>query len=215
MTRARDERPARFVWELRRLERGRLAQLRRGLGGDERGVHWLEGLYVRSGYGEAGRTDRDALRLLAGLYALKPQARDEGEEAEAPPPAAAEPAPSVGTLMGRLYRAQERRPSTEKRFLALLDADREGLGYHLRQAVTLLATEHLSPDWEGLTGDLLRWGDPVRRRWARDFYREIAHDTKAGDGDGDGDGEADLAPTDPTPSPLPTAPIPDDEGETL
>ncbi|MDO4264524.1 MAG: type I-E CRISPR-associated protein Cse2/CasB [Deinococcus sp.] len=135
MTQARehrpDDRPARFVHELARLERGPLAQLRRGLGGDGRSVYWLEGLYVRTGYGEAPKHTKDALHLLAGLYALKPQARDEGEESEVPgeaeAAARAEAAPTIGRLMGRLYVAQGARPSTEKRFLALLDADRDGL----------------------------------------------------------------------------------------
>lgn len=188
MTRTTDERPARFVAELRRLERGPLAQLRRGLGGDERGTYWLESLYVRSGYGEARASEKDVLQLVAGLYALKPQARqDDGDGAEAAEAEAqesadtaarAEKAPTIGTLMGKLYLAQGERPSTEKRFLALLDADRDGLGYQMRQTVMLLATEDLTPDWVRLTTDLLHWGDGVRRTWAREFYREISRETK-------------------------------------
>ncbi|MPY66556.1 type I-E CRISPR-associated protein Cse2/CasB [Deinococcus sp. SDU3-2] len=170
--------------ELSRLERGPLAQLRRGLGGDERGVYWLEGLYTRTGYGTAESYQKEALQLVAGLYALKPQARqDEGDAAEietAPAGNAdAEKGPSIGLLMGRLYLAQGSRPSTEKRFLALLDADRDGLNYQMRQAVTLLATEDLTPDWVRLTRNLLYWGDRVRREWAQDFYREISREAKA------------------------------------
>lgn len=177
-----DDRPARFVAELSRLERGPFAQLRRGLGGDERGVYWLEGLYTRTGYGEAKPFEKEALGLVAGLYALKPQARqDEGDAAKVEPPAEnadTEKGPSIGLLMGRLYLAQGSRPSTEKRFLALLDADRDGLNYQMRQAVTLLDTEDLTPDWVRLTTDLLRWGDRVRRGWAQDFYREISREAK-------------------------------------
>lgn len=200
-----DDRPARFVAELARLERGPLAQLRRGLGGDERGVYWLEGLYTRTGYGTAQEYEKDILRLVAGLYALKPRARqDEGDAAEVETPPAetadSEKAPSIGTLMGQLYLAQGARPSTEKRFLALLDADRDGLPYHLRQAVTLLATKALTPDWVRLTRDLLRWGDRVRRGWAQDFYREISRETTKQD-------EASaVAPSDealPAPTPAP------------
>ncbi|WP_234009290.1 type I-E CRISPR-associated protein Cse2/CasB [Deinococcus sp. NW-56] len=178
-----DDRPARFVAELSRLERGSLAQLRRGLSGDERGVYWLEGLYTRTGYGTAEPYQKEALGLVAGLYALKPQARqDEGDAAEVETPPAentdAEKGPSIGLLMGKLYLAQGSRPSTEKRFLALLDADRDGLNYQMRQAVTLLATEDLTPDWVRLTTDLLYWGDRVRRQWAQDFYREISREAK-------------------------------------
>lgn len=180
-----DERPARFVAELKRLERGPLAQLRRGLGGDERSVYWLEGLYTRTGYGEAKPGSKRVLQLLAGLYALKPQARDGDEENEAPNPAEAmakaEKAPSIGRLMGRLYVSQGARPSTEKRFLALLDADRDGLNYQMRQAVMLLATEDLTPDWVRLAQDLLHWNDITRRRWAQDFYGEIYRDQNDND----------------------------------
>ncbi|KEF35523.1 CRISPR-associated protein Cse2 [Deinococcus sp. RL] len=200
-----DDRPARFVAELDRLERGPLAQLRRSLGGDERGVYWLEGLYTRTGYGAAKEYEKDALQLVAGLYALKPRARqDEGDAAEEETPPAEtvnpEPAPSIGTLMGQLYLKQDRRPSTEKRFLALLDADRDGLPYHLRQAVTLLATENLTPDWARLTRDLLRWGDRVRRAWAQDFYREISREPTA-QADAPPAASSDEARPAPTPAP--------------
>lgn len=200
-----DDRPARFVAELDRLERGPLAQLRRSLGGDERGVYWLEGLYTRTGYGAAKEYEKDALQLVAGLYALKPRARqDEGDAAEEETPPAEtvnpEPAPSIGTLMGQLYLKQDRRPSTEKRFLALLDADRDGLPYHLRQAVALLATENLTPDWARLTRDLLRWGDRVRRAWAQDFYREISREPTA-QADAPPAASSDEARPAPTPAP--------------
>lgn len=202
-----DGRPARFVAELARLERGPLAQLRRGLGGDERDVYWLESLYVRSGYGTAKDFEKDILRLVAGLYALKPRARrDEGDAAEEEtlPADTADPekGPSIGTLMGQLYLAQGARPSTEKRFLALLDADRDGLPYHLRQAVALLASEDLTPNWARLTRDLLRWGDRVRREWAQDFYREISREPTA-QADDPSAAPADEALPAPTPAPQP------------
>ncbi|WP_027460407.1 type I-E CRISPR-associated protein Cse2/CasB [Deinococcus murrayi] len=201
-----DDRPARFVAELAQLERGPLAQLRRGLGGDERGVYWLEGLYTRTGYGTAKDHEKDVLRLVAGLYALKPRARrDEGDAAaeETPEPDAradSEKGPSIGLLMGQLFLKQDRRPSTEKRFLALLDADRDGLPYHLRQAVTLLATENLTPDWARLTHDLLRWDDRVRRAWALDFYREISREPTA-QADAPPAASSDEARPAPTPAP--------------
>lgn len=201
-----DERAARFVSELARLDRGDLAGLRRSLGGDERGAYWLEGLYVRSGYGQEDGNRKTMLGLVAGLYALKPPVREDGEggapETEQPElsETGAKPvAPSIGVLMGRLYNAQDARPSTEKRFLALLDADRGGLPHHLRQAVTLLATQNLTPNWAQLISDLLYWGDRVRRNWARDFYGEIYRDTKrfpAGEG-------ADSGHTDPSSNSIP------------
>ncbi|WP_246580964.1 type I-E CRISPR-associated protein Cse2/CasB [Deinococcus aestuarii] len=216
MTKVADDRPARFVAELRRLERGPLAQLRRGLGGDERGVYWLEGLYTRTGYGAAEPYRKDALQLVAGLYALGPRARqDEGDAAEVEMPPAenadTERGPSIGLLMGRLYLAQDRRPSTEKRFLGLLDTDRDGLNHQMRQAVTLLATGDLTPDWVRLTTDLLYWGDRVRREWAQDFYREISREAKA-----QAEVPSTASPEDAPPTPTPSSQTGDDaDGDTL
>ena len=67
------------------------------------------------------------------LYALVERPNGTGEETPA-----AERRPSFGETFGALYLAQDQRPSTEKRFLSLLDADADGLPYALRQAVTLL-----------------------------------------------------------------------------
>jgi CRISPR system Cascade subunit CasB len=72
--------------------------------------------------------------------------------------------------------------STERRFVALLDADAGQLPHRLRQMVALLKDETL--DFGALLPDLLRWHDPrkpVQQQWARDFYRapapEAASDT--------------------------------------
>lgn len=180
-----DPRLARFVKELNQLDRGQLAKLRRGLGGQESEVYWLEGLYARTGYGEAKLYQKNALQLVAGLFALKPGAREE-EQAEADEQAKQETTdeepkkrgPNIGKLMGQLYLLQDQRPSTEQRFLALLDCDRDGLGYHMRQVVMLLESEKIRPDWERLTEDLLLWTDKTRRIWARDFYQEISRNRK-------------------------------------
>lgn len=65
--------------------------------------------------------------------------------------------------------------STERRFVALLDADADQLPHRLRQMVALLKDETL--DFDTLLPDLLRWNDPrkpVQQQWARDFYRALA-----------------------------------------
>ena len=67
---------------------------------------------------------------------------------------------------------------TERRFLALLDADRDELPYRLRQIVRMLTTgsERISQplDWAGLLKDLKYWNSSnrsVQTRWAKEFYR--------------------------------------------
>ncbi|MCY1703557.1 type I-E CRISPR-associated protein Cse2/CasB [Deinococcus sp. SL84] len=188
MTRTRDERQDRFVKELSRLERRELAQLRRGLGGEN--VYWLGRLFALTGYGEAPNRTKEALQLLASLYALKPQASDDtqGEVTEENPQAKGqERGVSIGFLMAQVHLEQNRKngrlpseaSSTEKRLLGLLDADWEGISYHLRQAVTLLNAQEQTHDWAELTDDLLALSRSttsagrVRTKWAQDFYAEI------------------------------------------
>lgn len=72
--------------------------------------------------------------------------------------------------------ADERRKttSTEKRFIALLDADGDQLPHRLRQMVALLGEQPI--DFNALLNDLLRWNvddKPSQNAWARDFYRAL------------------------------------------
>lgn len=64
--------------------------------------------------------------------------------------------------------------STERRFISLLDADREQLPHHLRQMVSLLGEQSI--DFDALLSDLLHWNRDDKRTqnaWARDFYRAL------------------------------------------
>lgn len=98
---------------------------------------------------------REAYYLVAGLFALKDGEHQEGR-----------------TLARALWEARQTRQSDslEKRFLALLDANRDQIAHRLRQAVGLVEG---ALDFAQLLEDLLRWFDPKRRvqaRWAREFY---------------------------------------------
>lgn len=64
--------------------------------------------------------------------------------------------------------------STERRFISLLDADREQLPHRLRQMVALLAEQSI--DFGALLNDVLHWNRDDKRiqnTWARDFYRAL------------------------------------------
>lgn len=64
--------------------------------------------------------------------------------------------------------------STEKRFIAFLDADSDQLPYRLRQMVAILKDQNI--DFEALLKGLLSWNDDQKRTqnaWARDFYRNL------------------------------------------
>lgn len=174
------DRPAKLVAELYRLSRGEQAELRRSLG-SESGARWLTGLLFRTGYGEQHQNS-SAARLVAQLFSLKPSARDEDDLPSASELAdRAQNADSLATQLAYLHLEQNRaggrqatdRSSTEQRFLALLDSDREGLEYNLRQAVMLIQSQGYFVNWVRLLSDVSYWGEGIRRQWADDFYRHI------------------------------------------
>lgn len=68
--------------------------------------------------------------------------------------------------------------STERRFVTLLDADRDQLPHRLRQMIALLKEQTM--DFDALLNGLLSWNDDQKRTqnaWARDFYRNLNHET--------------------------------------
>ncbi|MFC4486041.1 type I-E CRISPR-associated protein Cse2/CasB [Tepidiphilus baoligensis] len=108
------------------------------------------------------QSERPAFYLGAMLYALHGQ-HQEGR--------------SLARAFGALWRKNDQRPSLERRFIALLEADADGLPEHLRQIVTLLKEEAF--DHAALLADLRELMKPyaterqnrIRARWAKDFYR--------------------------------------------
>lgn len=151
----------RFLEVLEGLRSGRewtraRAVLRRSLAFDPGGyppaMPYVEP-FLQSAGNEGWR--REAHYLVAGLFALKDGEHKEGR-----------------TLARALWEAKQARQSDslEKRFLALLDADRDQIAHRLRQAVGLVEG---GLDFAQLLEDLLHWFDPRRRvqaRWAREFY---------------------------------------------
>lgn len=104
---------------------------------------------------------REAHYLVAALYALKDGAHQEGR-----------------TLAQAIREKARDSSSVEKRFLALLDADRDQVAFRLRQAVGLVEG---GIDFVRLLDDLLRWFSPeryVQARWAREFYGTEASEEK-------------------------------------
>ncbi len=78
---------------------------------------------------------------------------------------------NLPSACGALYVKSERSANTEKRFIALLDADEGQLAYRLRQVLSLLKDYRI--DFDALLMDLFSWNHPdksVQIRWARDFY---------------------------------------------
>uniref|UniRef100_A0A7C2FVK9 Type I-E CRISPR-associated protein Cse2/CasB n=1 Tax=Thermus islandicus TaxID=540988 RepID=A0A7C2FVK9_9DEIN len=96
---------------------------------------------------------REAYYLVAALYALKDGEHQAGR-----------------TLAQALREKAQGSASVEKRFLALLEVDRDQIAFRLRQAVALVEG---GLDFAQLLDDLLRWFSPerpIQARWAREFY---------------------------------------------
>jgi CRISPR system Cascade subunit CasB len=98
---------------------------------------------------------------------------------------ASHPRHEQGVRLGDAFRElrdETARGSAEKRFVALLDSEREDLPGRLRQAVFLLRSYEVALDWEQLLTDLRRWDQPshpVQRDWARRFWQERRAETPA------------------------------------
>lgn len=69
--------------------------------------------------------------------------------------------------------------NTERRFINLLDADRDQLSHRLRQMIALLKEQVI--DFDALLKGLLYWNDDQKRTqnaWARDYYRNMNHESE-------------------------------------
>jgi CRISPR type I-E-associated protein CasB/Cse2 len=72
-------------------------------------------------------------------------------------------------------------PSIRGRFVALLDAEPEDIGDHLRHMASLARAKNIALDWEQLLRDLLQLRHPdrfVQRRWAHDFWGRNSNSTE-------------------------------------
>jgi len=155
-----EQAPPRFIQHLYdvadREDRGALSELRRSL---ISGNDTLAARHVLPWLGaEVGQRRESLALLVSGLFAMHPE-RATG--------------PNFGHSMGRVWQVQDKRPSTEQRFVALLDAHTEDLRYYLRQAISLVGSHDIPVDWAQLYRDLCNWRHAdrfVQRKWARAFW---------------------------------------------
>jgi CRISPR system Cascade subunit CasB len=106
--------------------------------------------------------DRRLVYLVAGLWALVARKGEGGAPI------------GLADAFRRLAMSAEASRNIEARFVALLDADVDELGWRLRHAIMLIASKGSAIDWPALLQDLLGWRRPsrqVQRNWARIFWR--------------------------------------------
>lgn len=151
-------------------DRAALAHLRRGLGkrpGDAMEMYPYVGRFADE---EKGRAHERTVFLTASLFAYHPVDSKNIENFGA----------SVYMLEKALEpkdkkkdERQSKESSTERRFVALLDADAEDLHYYLRQMIGLLKANDIPVNWEQLFKDIRNWSHDdrfVQRKWARSFW---------------------------------------------
>lgn len=164
------EKEHRFVSSLFRLGNGPRAELKRALQQERPDRYTPIFRYVENHVPRKATSERSMYYLVGALFGLV-------EKDEEP---ANTPLPLARAI--RRYEADQEAPgdevsSTEKRFLALLDADEHELPHRLRQMVKMITSgsNRLSHqlDWAQLLYDLVRWNRPNRPTqtdWAKDFY---------------------------------------------
>ena len=111
---------------------------------------------------------REVYYLVAGLWAVHWREGRAGE------------AISLGKACALLRSGPNGSESIERRFISLLDADRDQLPHRLRQMLAMVKEYNL--DFEALLKGLLFWTDDQKRtqnQWAREFYRNITVETEA------------------------------------
>lgn len=109
---------------------------------------------------------REMLYLVAGVWAAHWREGQTGQPM------------SIGKACAD-YQAASGSSSTERRFIALLDSDRDQLPHRLRQIIALLKEQII--DFDALLNGLLYWHDDQKRTqnaWARDFYRTMNAELK-------------------------------------
>lgn len=121
--------------------------------------------------GEDNHWRREMLYLVAGLWAAHWR---EGRTGEPMPIGKACAVFDSEKRNSMSLDDRQKMTSTEKRFVTLLDADRDQLPHRLRQMIALLKEQAV--DFDDLLKQLLHWNDDQKRvqnAWARDFYRNV------------------------------------------
>lgn len=163
----RDDPQQRFVNALQQLvereDRGTLAALRRGLGKEPGTVAEMHPFVLRWMPSTTTAWQERDWYLVASLFAIHQRNW---------PPAADGRAANFGTSFAQLGQKTDS-GSVERRFVALLNADREDMPQHLRHAVSLLGSHDIRVNFAELLRDLGRWDHDsrwIQRKWARSFW---------------------------------------------
>jgi CRISPR system Cascade subunit CasB len=171
--------------EGRNGDRGALASLRRGLGKQPgEAAEMLP--YVMPWAGSEDWGQQGDYFLVASLFAMHPK-NWLAEQAEGKRPESTNLGASFHKLRAEAERKAKSGESINKRFVALLNSEREDLPDHLRHAISLFRAHDVAVDWGQLLHDLRWWNGEWRNgerrgvqwEWARAFWREAPKEEQA------------------------------------
>ncbi|GAA5531165.1 type I-E CRISPR-associated protein Cse2/CasB [Herpetosiphon gulosus] len=164
-----------FMNQLWQLDAGGRARLKRNAGqsyGEARNVYDVFFRMLPHGVPDYAYDDYFLVATLFSIGTRLP--REQQHESRAAQPL--NPKESFGAAL-RKEREQRNNQtgSLDRRFNALLDADREQLPFRLRQIVRLLASRQIMINWSQLLDDLQKWDHQdryIQRRWAEHYYKK-------------------------------------------
>lgn len=151
-----DPRPAKFVDNLKSLNPGEKARLRRSAGLNLVDARRALGAFFRALPPGVPEWEVEQYFLIATLYPLA----DGGGSG------------NLGSTLRRTQTAANRR-GLDRRMETLLDSDLTQLPFRLRQAAHLARSSRERINWVCLLEDLLHWDSPyhtVQRRWAEAYF---------------------------------------------
>lgn len=152
-------------------DRAAMATLRRGLGKPPGTVFEMD-RYILKFLSEEGATeDYEPYYLVAALFALWHQGKNE---------VAPDPPPNLGASLRALVEKEAGKSSleeterrVERRLVALLNCHRDDLPEHLRHTVSLLRSKDIPTNWAQLLHDIRGWdweSRSVQRAWSQAFW---------------------------------------------
>lgn len=151
----RQERIQKFVENLKGLDSGDKAKLKRNAGKRLSDARHIGTFYRILPFGTP-QYEEESFFLVATLYPLA----DSG---------------SMKNFGYSLQRAKDSQngKGMDRRIEVLIDSDETQLPFHLRQAVRLIHSKNVPVNWEQLLKDLIGWSHAdkyVQKQWVRDYF---------------------------------------------
>lgn len=164
-----------------RIDRAALAALRRGLGKEPGEAPEMFPVIVPLLPGRLWPWDETCAYTIAALFAMHPSMWRGAESGRW--------TRHLGASLRRLRDITDS-DGPERRFVALLNSDRDDLPEHLRGVIAHLRSKDVPVDWTQLAYDLLAWDRAdreVQRRWAGGYWGQSEQDVVTAGQEDDGD----------------------------